>query len=239
MESLIKKLERLSNSWSEDYGELTGIFHFRCQLPKFRLNDMTIILVRWYSITGFLFKDIIDAKYSCTKVSEKNLKYWNLKVTMAMLHRALFTWFLLLVFLILLALRLDERTSWNWFIVFIPMWFYDAILLIYISIHMINECRTAVAGAGGSHHRTARQRICAFLERVWPLSVVILKMAFMVALCFKLQNPKAEIKSYHVLLPLWTLLMGLCGNVLHCLVLQHQDWYLHEVTAQTHIWSRE
>lgn len=153
------------------------------------------------------------------------VKWWYIVVTMAMLHRALFTWFLLLVFLILLALRLDQRTKWNWFIVFIPMWFYDAILLIYISIHMINECRTAVARAGGSHNRTARQRISAFFQRVWPLSVVILKMAFMVALCLKLENPDAYIHSYHVLLPLWTLLMGLCGNVLHCLVLQHQDRY--------------
>lgn len=140
-----------------------------------------------------------------------------------MLHRALFTWFLLLVFLILLALRLDHRTHWNWFIVFIPMWFYDALLLIYISIHMINECRTAVGVSGGSHHRTARQRLSAILKRVWPLLAVILKMAFMVALCLKQQNPDAGITSYHVLLPLWILLLGLCINVLHCLVLQHQD----------------
>lgn len=144
---------------------------------------------------------------------------------MAMLHRALFTWFLLLVFLILLALRLDQRTKWNWFIVFIPMWFYDAILLVYISIHMINECRAAVSGAGGTHHRTLRQRAAGLLQRVWPLSVVVLKMAFMVALCLKLENPSANISSYHVLLPLWILLTGLCGNVLHCLVLQHQYGY--------------
>ena len=65
---------------------------------------------------------------------------------MAMLHRALFTWFLFLVFLIHLALRLDERTKWNWFIVFIPMWFYDAILIIVITIHMINDCRTGAEG---------------------------------------------------------------------------------------------
>lgn len=103
------------------------------------------------------------------------------------------------------------------------MWFYDAILLIYISIRLINECRNAVTGTGGSHHRTAWQRIYAFLDRVWPLVVVILKMAFMVALCLKLQNPKAYIPTYHVLMPLWILLVGLCGNVLHRLVQEHQD----------------
>ncbi|XP_063840522.1 transmembrane protein 60-like [Scylla paramamosain] len=144
---------------------------------------------------------------------------------MAMLHRALFTWFLLLVFLILLALRLDDRTKWNWFIVFFPMWFYDAILLVYISIHMINELRAAVSGTGNTHHRTLRQRAASLLQRVWPLLVVVLKMAFMVALCLKLENPSASISTYHVLLPLWILLTGLCGKVLHCLVLQHQYRY--------------
>ncbi|XP_064111914.1 transmembrane protein 60-like [Macrobrachium nipponense] len=148
-----------------------------------------------------------------------------LGVAMAMLHRALFTWFLLLVFLILLALRLDQRTKWNWFIVFIPMWFYDAILLIYISIKMINECRTAVGGSGGSHHRTAHQRVSAILQRVWPVCAVILKMAFMVILCLKLESKSDSFPSYHVLLPLWILLLGLCINVLHCLVLQHRDLY--------------
>ncbi|KAK4329366.1 hypothetical protein Pmani_000277 [Petrolisthes manimaculis] len=144
-----------------------------------------------------------------------------------MLHRALFTWFLLLVFLILLALRLDERTKWNWFIVFIPMWFYDAILLIYIGIHIVNECRLTArgGGSGGAGLRGGvRQRAEAFLQRLWPLFVVVLKMAFMVALCLKLEN-KVSIPSYYVLLPLWALLAGLCGNVLHCLVLQHQDRY--------------
>jgi hypothetical protein len=62
---------------------------------------------------------------------------------MAVLHRALFTWFNLLIFLILLVLRLDQRIQWNWFIVFIPMWLYDNILLIYIAFNMILFCKNA------------------------------------------------------------------------------------------------
>ena len=54
---------------------------------------------------------------------------------MAVLHRALCTWFVCLIFLILLVLRLDERTRWSWFIVFIPMWIYDAVLLIYLLLN--------------------------------------------------------------------------------------------------------
>lgn len=60
---------------------------------------------------------------------------------MPLIHRALFTWFILLIFLVLLVLRLDQRIQWNWFIVFIPMWLYDNILLIYIIFNMISYCK--------------------------------------------------------------------------------------------------
>ena len=66
---------------------------------------------------------------------------------MAVLHRALFTWFICLIFLILLVLRLDERTRWSWFIVFIPMWLYDSILIVYFAFEMITLCR-APGGPG-------------------------------------------------------------------------------------------
>ena len=62
---------------------------------------------------------------------------------MAVLHRALFTWFICLMFLILLVLRLDERVRWSWFIVFIPLWLYDSILLIYLIFSMVSHCRTS------------------------------------------------------------------------------------------------
>merc|ERR1719339_932069 len=62
---------------------------------------------------------------------------------MAVLHRAFFTWFICLMFLILLVLRLDERVRWSWFIVFIPLWLYDSILLIYLIFSMVSHCRTS------------------------------------------------------------------------------------------------
>ncbi|CAL4131043.1 unnamed protein product [Meganyctiphanes norvegica] len=145
---------------------------------------------------------------------------------MAMLHRALFTWFVVLVFLILLALRLDSRTSWDWFIVFVPCWFYDAILIIHITIHMINECRGAGAAASGSH-TSARQRLQALAKRLWPLAATLLKIAFCVTLCLRLNatDKQNTIPTYFVLLPLWVLLLGLCGTVFHRLLLQHNHRY--------------
>ena len=142
-----------------------------------------------------------------------------------MLHRALFTWFLILVFLILLALRLDKRTHWNWFIVFIPMWFYDAILLLYIGIHMFNYWRHAGIGANAGNNRTLHGPYQGVLRRLWHFLAVMLKIAFMVALCLKLNKLNTDIPWYAVFIPLLLLLTGLCVNVFHCLVLQYCDQY--------------
>lgn len=67
---------------------------------------------------------------------------------MAALHRALFTWFSGLLFLIFLGLRLDGKTSWDWFVVFTPMWFFDSILLFYVSFRFAAQCRSGSAGCG-------------------------------------------------------------------------------------------
>ncbi|CAB0038867.1 unnamed protein product [Trichogramma brassicae] len=83
---------------------------------------------------------------------------------MAVLHRALFTWFNLLIFLILLVLRLDHRIQWNWFIVFIPMWLYDNILLVYIAFHMILSCKN-------THERAVSIRRTVSRCARWPLFI--------------------------------------------------------------------
>ena len=82
---------------------------------------------------------------------------------MAVLHRALCTWFVCLIFLILLVLRLDERTRWSWFIVFIPMWLYDGILIVYLAFEMITYCR-APGGPGGRWANLHSLELCRFLK---------------------------------------------------------------------------
>ena len=42
---------------------------------------------------------------------------------------------------LLQVLRLDERTRWSWFIVFIPMWIYDSILILYLVFHIVTHCK--------------------------------------------------------------------------------------------------
>lgn len=86
---------------------------------------------------------------------------------MAVLHRALCTWFVCLIFLILLALRLDKKTRWSWFIVFIPMWIYDGVLLVYLTFNMITSCKN-----GGERRRTQLHR------KLWYLACAMLKLTF-------------------------------------------------------------
>lgn len=120
---------------------------------------------------------------------------------MAILHRALFTWFIFLVFLILLCLRLESRTHWNWFIVFIPMWVYDSILLIYVLFYMVSHCRNGAELFRGTINK-----------HVWYITAIGLKMAAQIIICIKLEYDKLPI--YVVMTPIWMLLPVLCVEVL-------------------------
>ena len=108
---------------------------------------------------------------------------------MAVLHRALFTWFICLMFLILLALRLDKRVRWSWFIVFIPLWLYDTILLVYLVFSMISHCRSSI------------------VRKIWNIFLVVLKLiAAQIALCIKLDGKGIEIPLFYVMIPVWIIL---------------------------------
>lgn len=114
---------------------------------------------------------------------------------MAVLHRGLFTWFIIAVFLILLCLRLESRTEWNWFIVFVPMWLYDSILLIYVLFHLISHCKHGVGSVRQALH-----------SHIWYIVAVILKMIAQIMLCLKLQYKQLNISVYQVMIPVWILL---------------------------------
>lgn len=124
---------------------------------------------------------------------------------MAVLHRALCTWFICLIFLILLVLRLDERTGWSWFIVFIPMWLYDSILLLYLIFNMVTHCKNR-------HDRSLR-----FMRRkIWYFVCAVLKLAAQIMLCLKLENANNkgfDIPLYYIMIPLWIMLPVTCVDV--------------------------
>lgn len=125
---------------------------------------------------------------------------------MTIVHRALFTWFIVLVFCIFLCLRLDNRTNWNWFIVFIPHWLFDSILLIYVMIKIITKWRNL----------TRLKEL--LISYQWYLTAVLLKIAAQVIICLKLEYPQLELSIYVTMIPIWILLPTIIVYLLVILV---------------------
>ena len=116
---------------------------------------------------------------------------------MAVLHRALFTWFICLMFLILLALRLDKRVRWSWFIVFIPLWLYDVILLVYHIFSLISQMRSS---------RRDRYQYNV-VRKVWIILLIVFPLiAAQIMLCIKLDDNGIEIQLVYLMIPVWIIL---------------------------------
>ena len=116
---------------------------------------------------------------------------------MAVLHRALFTWFICLMFLILLALRLDKRVRWSWFIVFIPLWLYDVILLVYHIFSLISQMRSS---------RRDRYQY-NIVRKVWIILLIVFPLiAAQIMLCIKLDDNGIEIQLVYLMIPVWIIL---------------------------------
>lgn len=129
---------------------------------------------------------------------------------MAVIHRALFTWFTVLVFLILLVLRLDHKVEWNWFLIFIPLWLFDAVVVIYITVNMIVHCKN-----GYDRNELTMRR------KAWFMASVVLKMSFQVLLCLKVQYFDDIISTYIVMIPFWLVLSGASFDVFRSLMRLH------------------
>uniref|UniRef100_A0A1L8D9I0 Putative conserved plasma membrane protein n=1 Tax=Nyssomyia neivai TaxID=330878 RepID=A0A1L8D9I0_9DIPT len=120
---------------------------------------------------------------------------------MTLVHRALFTWFIVLVFLILLCLRLETRTHWNWFVVFIPLWIFDAILLIYVLIKIVTKWRNLTR---------LKELLIQYQSYI---CTVLLKIAIQIMICLKLEYPGLELSIFTVMIPIWILLPATIGYV--------------------------
>ncbi|ESO85294.1 hypothetical protein LOTGIDRAFT_195820 [Lottia gigantea] len=120
---------------------------------------------------------------------------------MAVMHRALFTWLTILVFLILLVLRLEYKVTWNWFLIFIPLWLFDCVVLLYITINMIRHCRR-----GFDRNDVSMRR------KVYYMTAVLLKMTFQILLCLRFEYFNF-ISLYMAMIPFWVLLTVSCTDI--------------------------
>ncbi|GCC16847.1 transmembrane protein 60-like [Chiloscyllium plagiosum] len=120
---------------------------------------------------------------------------------MSLAQRVLLTWLFTLLFLIILVLKLDETLAWSWFLVFIPLWIFDAVLLVMLAVRLAGRCK-----AGYDRHSGHVRR------KVWYLCATLLKLAFLLALCARLER-LAALRLSWILAPLWVLLCGVVGDL--------------------------
>ncbi|XP_061107514.1 transmembrane protein 60 [Conger conger] len=117
---------------------------------------------------------------------------------MSLAQRVLLTWIFTLFFLIMLVLKLDEKVHWNWFLIFLPVWIFDAILLLMLAVKMAGRCKPGYDPRNGSQD---------LRKKAWYLAAMLLKLAFCLTLCARLEK-LTEIKVTFVCIPLWALLTG-------------------------------
>lgn len=134
---------------------------------------------------------------------------------MAVLHRALFTWFVLLVFLILLVLRLESRISWSWFIVFLPLFFYDVILILCIAFNMASQCKSGLDRFSNSIQR----KICYIVA-------VGLKITSQILLCLRLDQVFEQLSMFYIFAPVWLLAPSILFDVFRNLIKPNSNRYL-------------
>uniref|UniRef100_A0A182NT28 Transmembrane protein 60 n=1 Tax=Anopheles dirus TaxID=7168 RepID=A0A182NT28_9DIPT len=109
---------------------------------------------------------------------------------MGFVQRALFTWFILLVFLVVLCLRLENRIYWNWFLVFIPLWLYDIILVAWAVIEIVQ--------------RQHANRLVSLHHYKYYVVGIVLKIFSQITICLKLEYK--SIPMYVMMIPIWMLL---------------------------------
>ncbi|OQR69371.1 transmembrane protein 60-like [Tropilaelaps mercedesae] len=119
---------------------------------------------------------------------------------MSTLQMTLSLWFLCAVFILMLALRLDDRTHWSCFSVFTPMWLLDAKLL-------------AISGYK-VYSRLGRQHFDpTCLRKLLFLLGVVVKASFQALLCLRLEYLPHMPWSV-VFIPLWAALIFFQANII-------------------------
>ena len=119
---------------------------------------------------------------------------------MGIVFRALCIWLLFMMYTIFLALRLDEKVLWNWFIVFIPLYLLDGVIFVYVIINAVQRRRSFRSSCGFSFVCYAGSSVTFLI--------------FKILLCLKLENV-VKYGSYVPAIPGWTTIALLCVNFMY------------------------
>ncbi|XP_017278542.1 transmembrane protein 60 [Kryptolebias marmoratus] len=117
---------------------------------------------------------------------------------MSLAQRVLLSWIFALIFLIMLVLKLDSKIHWSWFLIFLPVLTFDTILILMLIVKMAGRCVPDFDPRDGEQ---------SLRRRIWYLAALLLKLAFCLALCSRLEKLANMLVSV-VCVPLWVLLGG-------------------------------
>lgn len=117
---------------------------------------------------------------------------------MSLAQRVLLSWIFTLIFLIMLVLKLDSKINWNWFLIFLPVWTFDTILILMLIVKMVGRCKPDFDPRDGEH---------SLKRRLWYMTALLLKLAFCLTLCSRLER-LIDMRASVVCVPLWVLLCG-------------------------------
>ncbi|KAK5614474.1 Transmembrane protein 60 [Crenichthys baileyi] len=117
---------------------------------------------------------------------------------MSLAQRVFLSWIFALIFLIMLVLKLDSKIYWNWFLIFLPVWTFDTTLVLMQIVEMAGRCKPDF---------DPRDEEKSIKRRLWYLTALLLKLAFCLTLCSRLEK-LTNIWVSVVCVPLWLLLGG-------------------------------
>lgn len=104
-----------------------------------------------------------------------------------------------LFFFIMLAVKLDRKTDWNWFLVFLPLWLFDVIFLVLLIFRLFTHLRN-----GLERDTSLRSVIANMGVSIFGL---VMKISFEIMLCVKLQYAEENLAIFYVFIPLWIVLL--------------------------------
>ncbi|XP_015259145.1 PREDICTED: transmembrane protein 60-like [Cyprinodon variegatus] len=117
---------------------------------------------------------------------------------MSLAQRVFLSWIFALIFLIMLVLKLDSKLNWSWYLIFLPVWTFDTILILIQIMEMAGRCKPDF---------DPRNEEKSVKRRLWYLAALLLKKAFCLTLCSRLEKMTETWVSV-ICVPLWLLLGG-------------------------------
>lgn len=132
---------------------------------------------------------------------------------MSLAQRVLLSWIFALIFLIMLVLKLDSKIHWNWFLIFLPVWTFDTILILMLVVKMAGRCKPDFDPRDGE---------LSLKRKLWYLTALLLKLAFCLTLCSHLER-LFEMWVSVVCVPLWVLLVGALVELGHSVFHYRRD----------------